>query len=277
MTCSSGLGQSGCLPVAVLPQRGGPWVVGRADMRYRDLIPGRLDGRVVGSHIRIDGGAVPDVVHFHRVDFQLIYCHRGAVRVVYEDQGPPFVLAPGDCVVQPPTIRHRVLEAEPATEVIEVVSPAAHPTLFDDATALPTDAVRPRREFGGQRFHRHQRRDAKWGRGRLRGLTTCDTGIGAATGGVGNAWVSRRDAAVGALATPVRHDAQVLFAFVLAGRLTVQGRGGPPESLRAGDAFVVPPGLPTAYSAFSDDLELLEVSLPGEFATSPAADAGAAP
>ena len=277
MTCSSGLGQSRGLPPAVLLQRGGPWVVGRADMRYRDLIPRRLGGRVVSSHIRIDGGAVPDVVHFHRVDFQLIYCYRGAVRVVYEDQGPPFVLAPGDCVVQPPTIRHRVLEAEPETEVIEVVSPAAHPTLFDDATALPTDAVRPRREFGGQRFHRHQRRDAKWGRGRLRGLTTCDTGIGAATGGVGNAWVSRRDAAVGVLGVPVRHDAQVLFAFVLAGHLTVRGRGGPREALSAGDAFVVPPGLATTYAAFSDDLELLEVSLPGEFSTSRTSDDGPAP
>ena len=38
--------------------------------------------------------------------------------------------------------------------------------------------------------------------------------------------------------------------------------------LRAGDAFVVPPGLRTAYERCTDDLELLEVSLPGAFATS---------
>jgi quercetin dioxygenase-like cupin family protein len=41
----------------------------------------------------------------------MIYCHRGWVRVVYEDQGEPFVMHPGDCVLQPPGIRHRVLEA----------------------------------------------------------------------------------------------------------------------------------------------------------------------
>jgi mannose-6-phosphate isomerase-like protein (cupin superfamily) len=37
--------------------------------------------------------------------------------------------------------------------------------------------------------------------------------------------------------------------------------------LSAGDAFVIPPGMRTRYSDPSDDLELLEVSLPGEFET----------
>lgn len=37
------------------------WVEGRAGMQYRDLIPGRLGGRVIASHIRIaEGGPVPD-------------------------------------------------------------------------------------------------------------------------------------------------------------------------------------------------------------------------
>ena len=53
------------------------------------------------------GGPVPDWVHFHKVRFQLIYCWHGWVRVVYEDQGDPFVLQAGDCVIQPPQIRHR--------------------------------------------------------------------------------------------------------------------------------------------------------------------------
>ena len=45
---------------------------------------------------------VDDMVHYHTVGFQLIFCHRGWVRLVYEDQGPPFVLGAGDCVIQPP-------------------------------------------------------------------------------------------------------------------------------------------------------------------------------
>ncbi len=62
------------------------WIIGRAGMRYRDLIPGRLGGSIIASHIRIpDGGPVPDMVHYHTVGFQLIFCYRGWVEVVYED------------------------------------------------------------------------------------------------------------------------------------------------------------------------------------------------
>src|SRR5260221_4946626 len=62
-----------------------PWVIGRAGMRYRDLIPGRLGGSIIASHIRIpEAGPVPDMVHYHAVGFQLIFCYTGWVRLVYE-------------------------------------------------------------------------------------------------------------------------------------------------------------------------------------------------
>ena len=80
-----------------------PWIIGRAGMRYRDLIPSRLGGSIIASHIRIpDGGPVPDVVHYHTVGFQLIFCYRGWVDIVYEDQGGPIRLSGGDCLIQPP-------------------------------------------------------------------------------------------------------------------------------------------------------------------------------
>ena len=69
-----------------------------------------------------------DYVHYHNVRFQIIYCYKGWVRVVYEDQGTPFVLQAGDCVLQPPRIRHRVIESSPGLEVIEIASPAEHET-----------------------------------------------------------------------------------------------------------------------------------------------------
>ncbi|HEV2607513.1 MAG TPA: cupin domain-containing protein, partial [Xanthomonadaceae bacterium] len=139
------------------------WPEGRAGMQYRDLIPGRLGGRMIASHIRIpDGGPVPDYVHYHKVDFQMIYCRRGWVRVVYEDQGPPFVMHAGDCVLQPPTIRHRVLESSPGLEVIEIACPAEHETWRDHEIALPTPHRRPQRSFGGQRFIHHIAADATW-------------------------------------------------------------------------------------------------------------------
>ena len=39
-----------------------PWVIGRAGMQYRDLIPGRLGGSIIASHIRVPvAGPVPDM------------------------------------------------------------------------------------------------------------------------------------------------------------------------------------------------------------------------
>jgi quercetin dioxygenase-like cupin family protein len=213
------------------------WEVGRAEMLYRDLVPGRDGGRLIGSHIRIPaGGPVPDYVHFHTVEFQIIYCWRGWVRVVYEDQGPPFVLEPGDCVLQPPGIRHRVLECSPGLEVIEVASPAEHQTAADPALALPTAALRPERGFAGQRFHRHRAAAARW---QHRGaLDWRDLGMAEPTGGLVTAGVARARARA-ELRGP-------LFAFVLAGA---------PDT---GDATHVPAGETLAIAV---DRELLLVEL----------------
>jgi quercetin dioxygenase-like cupin family protein len=121
------------------------WHTGRAGMQYRDLLPDRQGGRYIASHVRIpDGGPVPDYVHFHAIRFQIIYCYRGWVRVVYEDQGEPFVMHPGDCVLQPTGIRHRVLEASPGLEVIELGMPAVHATHVDHDLAPRPGSRRPR-------------------------------------------------------------------------------------------------------------------------------------
>ena len=141
---------------APLLRKEGSWITGRAGMEYRDLIPDRLDGKVIVSHIRLaKGGEVDDYVHYHKVDFQVIYCLKGRIKVVYEDQGPPFWLETGDWVLQPPEIRHRVLECTAGTEVIEVSMPAEHETWVDHEITLPTKRIDPERKFNGQRFVRH--------------------------------------------------------------------------------------------------------------------------
>ena len=132
---------------------GSDWITGRAGMEYRDLIPGRIGGKAIASHIRLmTGGEVADYVHYHKVDFQMLYCLKGRISVVYEDQGPPFWLETGDCVVQPPEIRHRVLECTAGAEVLEVSMPAEHETWVDHEMSLPNETVNPEREFNGQRF-----------------------------------------------------------------------------------------------------------------------------
>jgi quercetin dioxygenase-like cupin family protein len=238
-----------------LEAEGGAPDVGRAGMIYRDLIPGRLDGRVIASHIRIPGGGpVPDYVHYHRVRFQMIYCRRGWVRVVYEDQGAPFVMHEGDCVLQPPGIRHRVLEASTGLEVIEVSAPAEHETYRDHALELPTSVVRRERLFEGQRFVRHVAAEAEWRRdGEVR-FEFRDTGIAEATQGLASVRVLR-------LMSPVEsvNAGAFLFYYVLSGRLTLRGASPGVQTVEAGEACVVPAG---AYGLqIAVPCEVVEVAL----------------
>ena len=248
---------------------GAPWVIGRAGMQYRDLVPDRLGGSIIASHIRIpDGGPVPDMVHFHKVGFQLIFCIAGWVDVVYEDQGPPIRLHPGDCFIQPPEIRHRVLEASDGIEVIEIGVPAEHVTEIDHEMALPTPHLRPDREWQGQRFVHNVGTTGTWGPFRLQGYQCRDTTIAENTRGVAGVQVIRPGSDGPIWQT---HDADILFGFVMAGGFTLEGEGQPSNPLTEGDAFVIPPGMPTRWADPSDDLEILEVTLPGHFPTRPAA------
>ena len=242
-----------------------PWVIGRAGMQYRDLVPSRLGGAMIASHLRIpDGGPVPDMVHFHKVGFQLIFCIKGWVDVVYEDQGGPIRLTAGDCFIQPPEIRHRVLEASDGIEVIEIGVPAEHVTAIDHAMTLPTPQLRPDREWQGQRFVHNRAAGATWAPFRIPGFVARDTTIDANTRGVASVLVARP---AGGPAPWTRHAGDILFTFVMAGEMTLEGEGKDPWRLSAGDAFVIPPGLATRYADPTEDLELLEVTLPGRFET----------
>jgi quercetin dioxygenase-like cupin family protein len=204
------------------PERTPGWNTGRAGMQYRDLIPERPG--FIASHIRVpDGGPVPDYVHYHAIAFQMIYCYRGWVRLVYEDQGDPFVMHAGECVTQPPQIRHRVLECSPGLEVVEIATPASHATFVDHALALPNGVCD--REWSGQRFV-HLREGF------------ADDAMTRATGGIASMRI-RRDAS--AITRPV-------FGFVLRG--SVQG-------LVATDAFYGTPVLTNP----SPDLQWLEVAM----------------
>jgi quercetin dioxygenase-like cupin family protein len=225
------------------------WRVGRAGMQYRDLIPDRQGGRFIASHIRIpEGGPVPDYVHFHAIRFQMIYCYKGWVRLVYEDQGAPFVMQAGDCVLQPPKIRHRVLECSPGLEVIEIGSPAIHATHADHELMLPTAIAAADRDFDGQRF--------VWHHAAAPGLTPGDLGIAAASGGVASARVlSTADGAAGA------HDGDLLFGFLLRGAMTVT-HDGAAERLGPADAFVIPAARRFVLGEATPDLAWLEVKLP---------------
>jgi quercetin dioxygenase-like cupin family protein len=228
---------------------------GRAGMRYRDLIPSRLGGRYIASHITIPrGGPVADWVHFHRLVLQLIYVRRGWVRVVYEDQSEPFVMAEGDLVLQPPGIRHRVLESSPGQEVVEISCPALHETVADHDMQLPNDPRGPPRTYGDQHFLHHVAAETPWLP--WHGAEMQPTGVREASGGLADVR-TLRPGALPIIDVPP-HDGELVFGFVLEGTASLE-RGGT-HPLGAADAFVIPPGVAWRLADASEDFRLLHVT-----------------
>jgi quercetin dioxygenase-like cupin family protein len=232
-------------PEFILTRAEGSAGQGRAEMLYRDLIPGRLGGRYIASHITIpEGGPVADWVHYHRVVFQLIAVAKGWVRVVYEGQGEPFVMEAGDLVLQPPGIRHRVLESSVGLEVVEISAPAIHETYADHELELPNGRSDPARLFGGQRFLHHVA-------SKLEGI-----GLRQATDGLADARSVRLSAGQGHDVPP--HDGELVFGFVMGGSGRLEFGDG--HALGPADAFVIPPGKSWSVVADAQGLSLLHVT-----------------
>lgn len=224
---------------------------GRAGMLYRDLIPGRLGGRYVASHITIPaGGEVADWVHYHRIALQLIVVRRGWVRLVYEDQGAPFVMREGDLVLQPPGIRHRVLESSSGLEVVEISAPALHATFADHDLELP-NAGRPERLFAGQQFLHHDAAATHWTP--FLGAEALETRVVDASGGLADVRTVRPGAASEIRFPP--HDGELVFGFVLDGAAALDG-----QPLAPADAFVIPPGQHWTLGRMSSDFRLLHMT-----------------
>ena len=242
-------------PEFVVTKAGAASVEGRAGMRYRDLIPSRLGGRYIASHITMaEGGPVADWVHFHQLAFQLISVRTGWVRVVYEDQGEPFVMAAGDMVLQPPGIRHRVLESSPGLEVVEISCPALHETVADHDMELPNGPGDPTRAFGGQHFLHHVAADAPWLP--WHGAEMQPTNVREATGGFADVRTVRPGSSP-VIAVPA-HDGELVFGFVLEGSVSLEHAGC--HALGPADAFVIPPGEAWRLADPCEDFRLLHIT-----------------
>jgi mannose-6-phosphate isomerase-like protein (cupin superfamily) len=238
------------------------WGVGRAGMCYRDLVPDRLGGAFIASHIRIlEGGPVGDYVHFHKIRFQTIFCRKGWVRVAYEGQGEPLVMHAGDCVLQPPLIRHRVMESSAGAEVVEICTPAEHITMADRAMTLPNAELQPGRDFSGQKFVSHVAALGAWVPWRVPGFEVRDTGIGEASAGLAGVRVVRPQGRPPAISQV--HANEFCFYFVLSGsvRMLVDGQA---QQLESDDSITIPGGMAYTLAETSADLALLEVTLPAD-------------
>jgi len=66
--------------------------------------------------------------HFHEVDFQMVYVIKGWVKGEYEGAGV-VTMREGSCWLQPPKIKHAVLDYSDDCELLEIIMPADFETV----------------------------------------------------------------------------------------------------------------------------------------------------
>ena len=104
----------------------------RAYAKYRDLGIADATGGLARAHvIRLIGPCHPEEVsklHFHDVDFQMVYVLKGWVKTYMEGQGEN-VMKEGSSWTQPPRIRHLIMDYSDDVELLEVILPADFKTV----------------------------------------------------------------------------------------------------------------------------------------------------
>jgi hypothetical protein len=98
----------------------------RAYAKYRDLgIAAATDGRAVAHVVRFVPPCTDEVRqwHTHDVEFQMVYVLKGWVKTEMEGHAPE-TMRVGSAWLQPPKIRHRIVDYADDAEVLEIVLPA---------------------------------------------------------------------------------------------------------------------------------------------------------
>ena len=99
----------------------------RAYAHYRDLgIADASNGLAQAHVIRLIGPCNPAEVsklHFHHVDFQMVYVLKGWVKTYLEGQGET-MMRQGSAWTQPPKIKHLIMDYSDDVELLEVILPA---------------------------------------------------------------------------------------------------------------------------------------------------------
>ena len=104
----------------------------RSYAHYRDLgIAGATGGLAQAHVIRLIGPCNPAEVsklHFHDVEFQMVYVLKGWVKTYMEGQGET-LMKQGTCWTQPPRIKHLIMDYSDDVELLEVILPAEFRTV----------------------------------------------------------------------------------------------------------------------------------------------------
>src|SRR3982075_4555831 len=104
----------------------------RAYAQYRDLgIADATHGLAQAHVIRLAGPCNPAEVsklHYHDVEFQMVYVLKGWVKTYMEGQGET-LMKEGSCWTQPPRIKHLIRDYSDDCELLEVILPAEFKTV----------------------------------------------------------------------------------------------------------------------------------------------------
>ena len=100
--------------------------------QYRDLgIAAATKGLARAHVIKMIPPCDPAEVskqHYHDVEFQMIYVLKGWIKGEYEGEGE-VTMVEGSCWLQPPKIKHTVLDYSEDCELLEIIMPADFDTV----------------------------------------------------------------------------------------------------------------------------------------------------
>lgn len=98
----------------------------RKCFEYRDLGIKAATGGDFHAHVIRAVDQEEDGIGLHRhneIEFQMVYILKGWMRFWYEGEGE-VVARTGTCILQPPAVKHDVLEWSDDLELLEITSPA---------------------------------------------------------------------------------------------------------------------------------------------------------
>lgn len=105
----------------------------RSYAKYRDLgIAKATNGLAVAQVIRFIPPFRSEIVsklHYHEVDFQMVYVLNGWIKSKFEGYGE-FTMSKDSCWIQPPRIKHAVTAYSDDCQVLEIVLPADFKTIM---------------------------------------------------------------------------------------------------------------------------------------------------
>jgi hypothetical protein len=104
----------------------------RTYAQYRDLGVAEASHGLARAHvIRLIGPCNPAEVsklHFHDVEFQMVYVLKGWVKTYMEGQGET-LMKQGSSWTQPPRIKHLIMDYSDDVELLEIILPADFKTV----------------------------------------------------------------------------------------------------------------------------------------------------